>query len=619
METGEIYRGRGYAFDSAYGIAEDYGNSFLGMDYRIPPSNIGFPSDPTTANQLQKVSEKISSGTRTIEVAGESITGGGPMSLMDKMPKQFFNEINRLRKLVGVDLTFHGPLVEPTGAKQGWKEDDRLSVERQMKSAVRRSHDLDPKGNLVVTFHSSNGLPEPETKIINEKGDEVRTEFWVINEDQGRFENVAAEVNQLAKEKAVNPQKMIEKRNEDAWFSQLQSINFNANQGADHIENALSTIAEDRRRRIPLPEEEREALLSHYKSVVKGEKQMEEIKKLEPFIQPKVEELTQGDIYLRSVYGSFQNLFNTAYNYAEEHNKKEDLEKLNKFRDEIGPKLQDLENNPHILAEELIKGVNVLRSVQAPQTIRLMREWAIDKAGTTFANVAYDAYKEFKDSAPIISIENPPAGSGLSRAEDLRDLVKASRKKFEDMAVEKGMSRSEAERQSKKLLGVTWDVGHINMIKGHGYEDKHLVKQTEMIAPYVKHVHLSDNFGLEHTELPMGMGNVPTKKMLDIIHKYNSQVKKIAETGDWFSRQGGLGLTQTPFRQTMEAFGSPVYGKGTPYWNQVAGRMGSYSSGQGAINPPIHHSIYGAGFTTLPVELGGQMSGQSRVSGAPIE
>ena len=127
-------------------------------------------------------------------------------------------------------------------------------------------------------------------------------------------------------------------------------------------------------------------------------------------------------------------------------------------------------------------------------------------------------------------------------------------------------------------------------------------------------MHLSDNFGLEHTELPMGMGNVPVKKMLDLISQYNKQVKKIVETGDWFEP-----FKTTPFRETLGAFGSSVYGAEGPYWNQAAGLSGQYFAGQGATNPPIHHSLFGSGFSNLPIELGGQMAGRSRVSGAPIE
>ena len=226
----------------------------------------------------------------------------------------------------------------------------------------------------------------------------------------------------------------------------------------------------------------------------------------------------------------------------------------------------------------------------------------------------FDAYKKFKNSAPIISVENPPVGMGLSRADDLRDVVDSSRKKFVEQAKKSGMSESQAKAQAEKLIGVTWDVGHINMLRGQGYSEKHVIKETEKIAPYVKHIHLSDNFGLEHTELPMGMGNVPTKKMLELIDKYNKQAKNIAETGNWFEP-----FKFTPVKQTLSAFGSPLYEGGGPYWNQVADLSAGYFAGQGAINPPIHHSLYGSGFSNLPVELGWQMAGRSRVSGAPIE
>ena len=77
-------------------------------------------------------------------------------------------------------------------------------------------------------------------------------------------------------------------------------------------------------------------------------------------------------------------------------------------------------------------------------------------------------------------------------------------------------------------------------------------------------------------------------------------------------------MTRTPVTETLSAFGSSVFG-GSPYWNQIAGLSGPYFSGQGATNPQVHHSIYGSGFTNLPIELGGQMGGRSRVSGAPIE
>ncbi len=511
-------------------------------------------------------------------------------------------------------MTFHGPLVEPTGvSRQGWEEAHRKKAELQMINAVRRSHELDPKGNVVVTFHSSNGLPEPETKIINDKGEKELKEFWIVNEANGNFQNVAPEVNYLAKETKFEPKDILKKRNEDNWFKALQQVNFHTHQGAQIIEHALEPVTN-------LPEEQKKLLEKQeiLKAYGKPGEAQETIKELGPFgqvLEKKMTEMTHGDIYLRESYGEFQNLFNLAYKNTEE--KSEDRKKLDAFRDEIAPKLEQLKKDPSKvadLANEMIKGINILRTINPPETEKQLREWAIDKASTTFANVAFDAYKEFKNSAPIISVENPPVGMGLSRADDLREIVEESRKKFVEQAKKSGVSESNAKAQAEKLIGVTWDVGHINMLRGQGYGEKHVIKETEKIAPYVKHVHLSDNFGLEHTELPMGMGNVPTKQMLELIDKYNKRAKKIAETGTWFEP-----FKFTPVKQTLSAFGSPLYEGRGPYWNQVADLSAGYFVGQGMINPPIHHSLFGAGFSNLPVELGGQMAGRSRVSGAPIE
>jgi sugar phosphate isomerase/epimerase len=78
---------------------------------------------------------------------------------------------------------------------------------------------------------------------------------------------------------------------------------------------------------------------------------------------------------------------------------------------------------------------------------------------------------------------------------------------------EQKLDEAKAEKEAEKLIGITWDVGHINMIRRFGYSEKDVIKEAGKVAPMLKHVHLSDNFGLEHTELPMGMGNVPIKEI----------------------------------------------------------------------------------------------------------
>ena len=152
-----FYSGVGYGFEPKY-------SEFLGMEYRAQPSEISITTDPRTANQLKEVGSRLNLGVKAIEVQALQ------PNVAEAIPAQHFEEINRLKKLTGVDLTLHGPLVEPTGVtKQGWDETQRMQAERQLWVTLEKGHKLDPKGNLVVTFHSSNGLPEPETKIINEK------------------------------------------------------------------------------------------------------------------------------------------------------------------------------------------------------------------------------------------------------------------------------------------------------------------------------------------------------------------------------------------------------------------------------------------------------------------
>src|SRR3989338_10698519 len=133
-----FYPGAGYGFSS------DANEPTINTSYRIPAGQFGLPTDPRTANQLDAVSKKLSTGAKVIEVSGVS------NEMFEAMPEQHLTEINRLKKLTGAELTFHGPLVEPTGVtKRGWDESKRDQAERQMWSAVKRSHKLDPQGNIV--------------------------------------------------------------------------------------------------------------------------------------------------------------------------------------------------------------------------------------------------------------------------------------------------------------------------------------------------------------------------------------------------------------------------------------------------------------------------------------
>ena len=189
-------------------------------------------------------------------------------------------------------------------------------------------------------------------------------------------------------------------------------------------------------------------------------------------------------------------------------------------------------------------------------------------------------------------------------------------------AVKEGkLSENQAKQEAEKLIGVTWDVGHINQLRQFGFSGKDIVGEAKEVAPLVKHIHLSDNFGMENTELPMGMGNVDLKEVMDTLGKKGEDAKKIVEAASWWQHQ-----QTSPIGASFEALGTPMYLAGAgggeqPYWNQVTGLQPGYFGGYGQTFPQINYETFGAGFSNLPSELGGQGPGAQggRMSGRGME
>jgi hypothetical protein len=621
-----FYAGADYGLNP--GIKSEYAVWENAYQDKIPAGNFAFTTDPRTINQIKAVSDKISTGTKSIEVSGVS------PQVLEAIPKQHFKEIQRLKDIAGVDLTFHGPLVEASGwGEGGWSEYAQKGAERQMTSAIERAHDLDPKGNIIVTFHSSNSLPELETTQYQEEGKSPEvSELIVYDEYDGQATRVRPKEERLFTEKGIpkklTPKEQLELDNEERWRRELANTNFHIVNGAESLE---------RPSRVRLSEDDKKELgiknISELYKLAKSPDFSKYLEKLSPDAKDDVigyvDRIYYGENYVRDAYNSLKKQFNKAWISAEKTGNKNDLNNLKEFQSKISKiasnekEFSNYIKNPDNLLKfsRLVQdGVNVLSSVDAPEALRPMNEFLVDKSSDTFANVALNSYKKFKSNAPVISIENPPAGAALSKGEDLKKLVKAAQDKFTKKAKDElGLSESEARKQAEKLIGVTWDVGHINMLRKYGYDDKALAKETEKVAKDIKHIHLSDNFGFEHTELPMGMGDVPLKAHKKALEKYGTQLKKLKQVvetgGPWFEQ-----FKNTPVTETLRAFGSPVYAMDmSPTWNQTANASGGYWAGYGATLPEQHFSTYGAGFSNLPPELGGQMSGRNRLSGSPME
>jgi hypothetical protein len=588
---------------------------YSALGYTSSLSSLGMSTDPRTANQLKELNIKMNPGMKHIEVGG--IQG----AVMESIPDQHLDEIRRLSELTGMTTSMHAPIVEASGfGEKGYEETNRVGAEQQLESAMLRSYKLKTKKgeNVSVTVHTTSQLPEMENKIkvLNKetgKLEERKTNLWVVNPESGKYTMIQPEKRYFpeegegkfqpeVKEMTFDPYKELDKINRDQWTEQLGNVNRFANYGEEIIDRV--------KERYKIPDE-------LFTKIAKGE-DIDKVPEMDKKLYKDVNrDIIHGQIYLRDAYRHMRDMFDKSWKRASDEDKVKLKNFAEKYADKITPNFETNPDNIPVLSGMIEEGINVLKNIHNPKTYIPMQDFVIDKSAETFGNVASTAWQKFKDNAPILNIENPPAGGGLSRGQDLKEVVEKSREVFVNNLVKDGVSRDTAIDASKKMIGATWDVGHINMLRKRGYTQEDIVKETETISPFVKHVHLSDNFGLDHTELPMGMGNVPMKEMMGKLGEKGFEGKKIIEAGNWwqyFAEQGG----GNPFKPSIQAFDSPIYGMKAGYsWSQ-SDIYGGYYAGYGPINPPIHHTIYGSGFAALPVELGGEIPGtQNRFSGTP--
>jgi len=627
MVKENFYAGNGYG--SNYGLSQTYASggtdpNFVG--YTVNAGQIGFPTDPRTANQLQATSNKLNTGAKVVEISGVHIGQGDPLTNIDSIPKEHWKEIERLKKLTGTELTFHGPLVEASGMERGrpFEEIGRLQAERQMWRAIESAHQVEPGSNIPVVFHSSNiGAPLETTHKLKSGKEEV-ADVIVIDEHTGQLRRVSSATftKDYLKGGKLDVYKGIKKQNEEEWTNQLAGLSFSTYQAKDILNRSLEKI------KIKGGENDKKGYLDFYREYVKNPAKAQKIINQIPedqreIVQENINEIVHGETYLRGQYKNFKDLYNKAYSVAEESNNEKDKRLLEDYRKKISSKISAYEEDPSKIldfSQAMIEGIDVLRKIDPPQALRPAKDFIIDKSADTYSNLALRAYQKWgADKSPIIAIENPPADEfALSRASELKQLVEKSRDRFVKKAKsELGLSEKQAKKYADRLIGITWDTGHINNLQGRGYTKQDVIKEAETIAPYVKHVHVVDNFGTSDTELPPGMGTAPIKESLERIGKWNKNAKKIIETGAWYS---ALQQRGTPLQQSFAGLGSPIYAmKMAPTWSQVSSTYGSYFAGYGRMLPEQHFNTYGAGFSNIPPELGGQMAGQSRVSGAPIE
>jgi hypothetical protein len=560
------------------------GGVYTGIN--VPFEKLSTPTDPNNANLVKEISSKMNLGLKNIEV------GAVIPRVFEATPKQYLTEARRQAKLAGVEFSFHGPVVEPSGlTQQGYSESSRIAIEKQITDSLIRLHEANPK-NPIINFHTSNLLPSSD--FVKREGKFSEEGTFIVNVESGELGKIKARPRNFpGDEKKSDVDSEIQRRNEESWTHQIRNLSYYADMGINIAKDSLPTA-----KLAKFEEKSGIDLTSAEKNAISG--------------------LERGEVYIQDSYRGMKDLFDIASRNANPQQQ----EKLKKLKEEITKDVEKIEANPdnlHLKKEVIDKSLKVLLEFN-PELYKRADEFMIDKTATTFGNSAFNAYKKFKEDAPILVIENPPATQQFSTGEDVAKVVLESRKKFVEAAKKEGMSESEAKKKAEKFIGATLDVGHLNMLRGRGFDEGEILKEAEKFKPLLKHVHLSDNFGFEHTELPMGMGNVPLKKIMEKLGEEGYEAKKIIEAGDWWTQHHTKGGGD-PIGLSLEGLGSPMYSSGAgPYWNQTSALQQGYFGGYGGMLPQKNYEMFGAGFSQLPTELGGSVQGRGgRMSQNPME
>ncbi len=587
----DIYQGGVSSLDP------DYGNVFTG--YRIPSSKLGAPTKADEINQIGQVNMLLNQGMVPIEV------GVIKPEVFDSIPKEMFKEINRKAKLAGAKISVHAPIVEASGiGEQGFDESNRRLAENQLKHVLDMTAPMNEKGGMSITTHASAGIYGQGYEMVD--GKKKQTSLVVVNKETGKMTRMLKEeklarpeaIGETGKLKPFTIQAQIDSMNGSEWDSTLSQL-------THHIEDADVRIKESSQ--ILLPE-----ILD---KVLKKEMSP---RLLKPAEINAYHRLQSGVQFFSDAKKSADSMFDKAWKYANEEDKK-------KLKNASENYVKQLKQPVGSYSDAVLKQSYALHGLIdsmkeiVPEIYQPVEDFALEHSAKTFSNVALHGLKKYKDKAPTINIENIFPGMAFASGEELNTLIKATKKEFVSSAVKQGFSESQAKSKADQLIGVTLDVGHLNLSKKHGFKDKDLLKEIEPIAKHVKHVHLTDNFGREDSHLAPGMGNVPMKEILERLGKEGYEGTRIVEAAP-----GGIQVLGSKlFPYILEAMGSPMFGGagGSPYWNQSQGLQQQYSGGFGQMLPQINYETFGAGFSNLPMELGGARPGAqgSRLSGKGME
>ena len=625
------------------GIKKEYEGS-MDSKYYFSASKIGATASTQVANQIGELNSRLNQGLKAVEL------GTMNQRLLDQVPKEHFTEIKRMADLTGAEPSLHAPIQDLDLAgftQQGWDSNQRKRSVEQLKGVVEKAHLMDPDGNVPITIHAGTFPSQKWEKkgLMDEEGKpapDTRSEMMIINEQTGEIRPTKyRERMRIGKEapEAWTPQRQMDNTNRTSWdqekFQILQwkkIMNENDDRTMKNlVQENYPRLIEKAKRGEPLGTGENQKLAQlesvknentafkseTYQNIRSAVEDMYERFKKYPYekgnraeqhkfyeeqIYPKFKkDLDKGEAKIEKIESKYHEV-TKEINDAQKAKNRGKVSELKQEREKIVDKL-----NQNIY-EQTEMAAKAVEEMPAPKTWQSVDEFAKKETSTSVAEAALDSYKKYGKNSPMLLLENVYPEFSLSRADDLKETIDKSQEKFvKKLREEKNISKTEAKEIAKKIIGVTWDVGHIYMLRKSGYSDEDIRKEAATIAPHVKHIHLTDNFGFEDSHLPPGLGDVNIKDQLRAIEKAQGEKafgehRGIVEAGEFVAN-----YKEVPHLYALAHLGSPLYSEdAAPYWHEAWDVHGSYAGGYGEMMPQKYFDLYGApGFSQLPAALGG--------------
>jgi len=612
---------------------------------KIPAGKVGATASPQTPNQIGELTSRLNQGLKAVEI------GAMNQRLLDQVPLEHFNEIRRLNKLTGSEASLHAPIQDLDLAgftQQGWNEYEKKESIEKLKSAIDRAHYMDINGNIPVTVHAGGfpaqkwqkeGLYEGgEIEEGQKKLQDQRSEMVLVNQDTGQMQSVRYKEKDYISGRKVawTPEYSMDNLNRTSWDEEKLRI-MQWKKDMNEVQDRFDAL--HRQKLELLKSAEGKKLLTENEKKELGALSAEEerMHNYRGELYTHIRSLTE-DMYSRyKKFGTEENeaekrhhkqMFEQVINRMDEDEKKADKirkelarnnEKFRKIKTEneaeeiINERRKLIRMHSEIVYDQSEVVARAIEDLPAPKTWVPVDDFAKEKVSDSITEAALYAYKKYGEKAPIVSVENVYPEFALSRAESLKETVELAKKNFAER-LSKNMSEKKAKEIANKLIGVTWDVGHIYMLKKHGYTDEDIKKEAEKIGKHVTHIHLTDNFGFEDSHLPPGEGSVNIKEQLGEIEKsltkeQKERMKTIVEAGEFVAN-----FKETPHLYALSHLGSPLYSEDLgPTWGDIWDTHGNYMTGFGEVMPQKYFDLYGApGFAQLPRELGGAAGSPER-------